>query len=167
MTRSTIHHFGFAVRDLDESIAFYEAAFGLEVVDRALYSGEALAQVVDVPGAVLEYAFLAGANTVLELIEYKQPRGRDFALNNNDVGNAHICFVVEDIEAMHAKLLAMGARFSAPPQQAPEDPPFCGLKYAYCRDLNGVTIELYQPGTGELSLPKLLAAGKRLAAGAV
>lgn len=158
--RSTIHHYGFSVRDLDESIAFYNAAFAFEVVDRCVFSGEELARTVDVPDAVLEYAFMASENVVLELIEYQQPKGRAFDLRNNDIGAPHLCVVVEDIDASHEKLLGLGARFNAPPQTAPDIPPFNGLKYTYCRDPNGITIELFQPGDGPLSLPALLGARK-------
>lgn len=156
--RSTVHHFGISVRNLDESIAFYSEGFGLEVVDRALFSGEELARVVDVPGAVLEYAFMAGENVILELIEYQNPRGRPFGLKNNDIGNPHICFVVDDIESLYERLLGMGVVFNAPPQSAPDIAPYNGLKYTYCRDRDGVTIELFQPGSGPLSLGALLAA---------
>ncbi|MDG2004157.1 MAG: VOC family protein [Novosphingobium sp.] len=162
--RSTIHHMGITVKDLDESIAFYSAAFGLEIVDRALFSGEELAYVVQVPGAELEYAFMAGQNAVLELIEYKAPKGKPYTLRNNDVGAAHCCFVVDDLEETYEKLLAMGVEFNAPPQTAPDIAPFNELKYTYFRDLNGITIELFQPSDGPLSLPQLLAAAR--AAGA-
>ncbi len=161
MTRSTVHHVGFAVADLDKSIAFYEAAFGLEVVDRCVFSGEELSEVVNVPNATLDYAFMAGDNVILELIEYKEPKGSPFDRRNNDVGTGHICFVVDDLDATYERLLKLGVVFNSPPRSAPLDPPFCGLKYTYCRDINNITIELYQPGTGDLSLPKLLAAGKR------
>ena len=162
--RSTIHHMGITVDNLEQSIAFYSAAFGLEVVDRAVFGGEDLASVVQVPGAELEYAFLAGRNVILELIEYRTPKGRPYGLANNDVGAAHCCFVVDDLEATYAKLLAMGVAFNAPPQTAPDVPPYDGLKYTYFRDLNGVTIELMQPGEGALSLPRLLIAARALEA---
>jgi catechol 2,3-dioxygenase-like lactoylglutathione lyase family enzyme len=156
--RSTVHHFGLTVADLDKSIAFYNAAFGLECVDRCVFSGAELSRVVDVPNATLEYAFMAGENVIIELIEYKQPKGQPFALRNNDIGNPHICMVVDDIDATYERLLSLGSKFNAPPQTAPMVPPFNGLKYTYCRDINGVTIELFQPGDGPLSLPRLLAA---------
>lgn len=158
--RSTIHHMGITVADLDKSIEFYSAAFGLEIVDRAIFSGEELSYVVQVPGAELEYAFMAGENAVLELIEYKAPRGKPYALRNNDVGAAHCCFVVDDLDETYERLLAMGVEFNAPPQTAPDVPPFNGLKYTYFHDLNGITIELFQPGDGPLSLPSLLAAAR-------
>jgi len=158
--RSTIHHMGITVRNLEESIEFYSAAFGLQVVDRAVFSGDELAYVVQVPGAELEYAFMAGKNAVLELIEYKNPEGKPYALQNNDVGAAHCCFVVDDLEEVYERLLGMGVTFNAPPQTAPDIAPFNGLKYTYFRDLNGITIELFQPGDGPLSLPQLLAAAR-------
>ena len=158
--RSTIHHMGITVRNLEESMAFYSEAFGLQVVDRAVFSGDELAFVVQVPGAELEYAFMAGENAILELIEYKTPEGKPYELRNNDVGAAHCCFIVDDLDETYERLLAMGVAFNAPPQTAPDIPPFNGLKYTYFRDLNGITIELFQPGEGPLSLPQLLAAAR-------
>jgi catechol 2,3-dioxygenase-like lactoylglutathione lyase family enzyme len=158
--RSTIHHMGITVRNLEESIAFYSEAFGLRQVDRAVFSGDDLAYVVQVPGAELEYAFMAGENAILELIEYKTPKGKPFELRNNDVGAAHCCFIVDDLDETYERLLGMGVTFNAPPQTAPDIAPFNGLKYTYFRDPNGVTIELFQPGKGPLSLPNLLAAAR-------
>lgn len=159
-----IHHVGFSVEDLDKSIAFYKAAFGFEVVDRCVFSGPELSEVVNVPNATLDYAFMASDNVVLELIEYREPKGRPYDRRNNDIGTGHLCIVIDDLDATYERLLKLGVHFNSPPRQAPMDPPFCGLKYTYCRDINGITIELYQPGTGDLSLPRLLAAGKRLIA---
>lgn len=159
-----IHHVGFSVENLDKSIEFYKAAFGFEVVDRCVFSGPELSEVVNVPNATLDYAFMASDNVVLELIEYREPRGRPYDRRNNDIGTGHLCIVIDDLDATYERLLKLGVHFNSPPRQAPMDPPFCGLKYTYCRDINGITIELYQPGTGDLSLPRLLAAGKRLIA---
>ena len=161
--RSTVHHFGLIVASLDESIAFYKAAFGLEEVMRDSFAGEDLARVLEVPGASLEYAFVAGENVLIEMIEHKESKGRPFSLRNNDVGSPHLCFVVDDIDAVYERLLGLGARFSAPPQTSPNVPPYSGLRYTYCRDINGVAIELLEPGDGPISLPQLLSV-RRLAA---
>lgn len=163
MIRSTLHHLGVVVADLERSIAFYGKAFGLVPVDRAVFSGPELSAVVGVPEATLEYAFMSGENVLVELIQYKSPPGRAFDRANNDTGTAHLCFVVDDIDAIYARLLDLGATASSTIQTAPDIEPFNGLRYAYCRDLDGITIELFQPGDGPLSLPRLLMAGRRLA----
>jgi catechol 2,3-dioxygenase-like lactoylglutathione lyase family enzyme len=154
--RSTVHHFGIIVADLDASIAFYKAAFGLEVVMRDTFAGEDLSRVIEVPDAVLEFAFVAGENVIIEMIEHKGSKGRPYTLRNNDVGAPHVCFVVDDIDEVYQRLLGLGAKFSAPPQIAPDIAPYNGLKYTYCRDINGVSIELLEPKDGPISLPQLL-----------
>lgn len=163
MIRSTLHHLGIVVADLDRSIEFYGQAFGLVPVDRAVFSGEELSAVVGVPNATLEYAFMSGENVLVELIEYKSPPGRPYDRANNDTGTGHLCFVVDDIDETYARLLELGATASSTVQTAPDIEPFNGLRYAYCRDPDGITIELFQPGDGPLSLPRLLMAGRRLA----
>lgn len=163
MIRSTLHHLGIVVSDLDRSIDFYGKAFGLVPVDRAVFSGPELSEVVGVPEATLEYAFMSGENVLVELIEYKSPPGRAYDRNNNDIGTGHLCFVVDAIDETYARLLELGATASSIVQAAPDIEPFNGLRYAYCRDLDGITIELFQPGEGPLSLPRLLMAGRRLA----
>lgn len=163
MIRSTLHHLGIVVSDLERSISFYREAFGLVPVDRAVFSGEELSEVVGVPNATLEYVFMSGDNVLVELIEYKSPRGRPFDRANNDTGTGHLCFVVDDIEAVYARVLGLGGTASSTVQTAPDIAPFNGLRYAYCRDPDGITIELFQPGDGPLSLPRLLMAGRRLA----
>src|SRR4029079_17701004 len=67
-----LHHVGITVRDLDASLRFYHALFGLQSPNEPSpwFDGEELSRGVGVPGAALrQVSLLAGVNT-LELLEY-------------------------------------------------------------------------------------------------
>lgn len=81
------------VRDLDRSIAFYREAFGLEVADR-----------FDFEGFTLVYLRNAEADVELELT---CNHDRQTAYDPGD-GYGHVAFVVDDLDAEHARFEAAG-----------------------------------------------------------
>ncbi len=143
---ATIHHTGITVSDLDRSSAFYREAFGCVEAFRHELSGPDFARAVGVPGASLRVVALAADNGLVELLQYVAPDGRPFDRANNDVGAAHVCFEVDDIDAAYDRLVALGASGVARPNPADEDGPGAGTRFAYLRDPDGITVELLQPG---------------------
>lgn len=142
----SLHHVGVPVRDLQRSLAWYRDLFDLEPDFVEETSGPDLDAAVQIPGARLSYAFLTLSNTVLELLQYHEPVGEDFALRNCDIGAVHVAFEVDDIQRAYDELSARGANFSAPPNLI-EDGPMTGHHFAYFRDPDGVQLELFQrPG---------------------
>ncbi|MBN1486821.1 MAG: methylmalonyl-CoA epimerase [Anaerolineae bacterium] len=126
-----IHHIAIAVKDLDESLAFYRDALGITVGERK----EVLAEGVEI-------AFLPMGETELELLRPLDPEnsiGR--FLEKRGEGIHHICVAVEDIEAAVAKLEAAGARMAAEIRSHPD-----GTRYAFVhpKSSHGVLMELYQ-----------------------
>lgn len=83
------------IRVLDEqrSVRFYEQAFGLEVADR-----------LDFESFTLVYLRNAEADFELELTVNKG-RAEPYELGD---GYGHIAFVVDDVDAEHARLTAAG-----------------------------------------------------------
>ena len=83
------------IRVLDEarSVRFYETAFGLRVAER-----------LDFETFTLVYLRNAEADFELELTVNKG-RTEPYALGD---GYGHICFVVDDVDAEHARLTAAG-----------------------------------------------------------
>ena len=83
------------IRVLDEarSVAFYDAAFGLKVAERLDFDSFTL-------------VYLANAETGFEL-ELTINKGRDepYELGN---GYGHLAVSVEDVDAEHARLTALG-----------------------------------------------------------
>jgi len=138
-----IHHLGLTVANLERSLEYYQRMFGLEPEFVAHGDGEELSRAVGVPGARLTFAFLRLGRGTVELLEYDNDRQTSYGLRNSDVGAPHLCFDVPDIDAAYAELVAKGADFySAPIWIA--DGPLAGCAFAYLRDPDGITLEIFQ-----------------------
>jgi catechol 2,3-dioxygenase-like lactoylglutathione lyase family enzyme len=142
-TLGDMHHVGITVRDLEVSLQWYEHTFGLTREFVAHGSGPALSAAVGVPNADLSFAFLRFGSCVLELLCYNNEREESFTRTNADVGSAHVCIDVPDLQMMHNDLVAKGVMFLAPPLLI-EDGPLEGCSFVYFKDPNGVTLELFQ-----------------------
>jgi lactoylglutathione lyase len=143
-------HFSFVVRDIERAVTWYRDVFGMQLVARQRQDNEYTRRFVGVPGAILEVAEFAipqAASTegvLLELIEYVQPRGESPPLRRQDVGSAHLSFIVDDIFAEHERLSRAGASFVTPPVRI-EAGVNLGGWICYLSDPDGITLELFQP----------------------
>jgi catechol 2,3-dioxygenase-like lactoylglutathione lyase family enzyme len=138
-----MHHVGITVRDLEESLAWYERMFDVQREFVAHGSGPDLSVAVGVPDAELSFAFLRFGSCVVELLCYDNPREDSYERSNADVGSAHVCIDVPDLAAAYAALVEKGVAFLAPPLHI-DDGPLEGCSFAYFRDPNGVTLELFE-----------------------
>ena len=94
------------IRVLDEarSVDFYARAFGLAIADRFAFDG-----------FTLIYLRNAEADFEVELT-VNHGRTEPYALGD---GYGHIAFAVDDLEAEHARLSALGVVFTMPPTRQP------------------------------------------------
>ncbi|TCC56237.1 hypothetical protein E0H73_34395 [Kribbella pittospori] len=138
-----MHHVGITVRDLEASLAWYERMFGLKPEFIAQGDGPELSAAVGVPDTKLRFAFLRFGSCVVELLHYDNEREDTFDRSNADVGSAHVCIDVPDIQQSYDDLRAKGAEFLAPPLHI-GDGPLEGCAFVYFKDPNGVTLELFQ-----------------------
>ncbi len=138
-----LHHVGITVRDLEASLQWYERIFGLTREFIAHGSGPALSAAVGVPDADLSFAFLRLGTCVIELLCYANEREDTFSRSNADVGSAHICIDVPDLQSTYGDLLANGVEFMAQPLLI-DDGPLKNCSFAYFKDPNGITLELFQ-----------------------
>lgn len=139
MRSKGIHHTGMIVSDLQRSIGFYEL-FGYQVTARIEEEGEEVERGTGVEGAHLDVAILERGPARLELIQYLTPEeGAPAHAANNAIGAAHICLEVDDIDEAIAELSAKGIEFQSEPIYHES-----GIRWAYCRDPDGVTAELLQ-----------------------
>jgi catechol 2,3-dioxygenase-like lactoylglutathione lyase family enzyme len=148
---SGIFHTGITVSDLDRSVAFYRDLLGLELVTQWESSQPYLRTVVGFPDAELRIALLrlpgrpAGpSGHHLELLEYRQPRGVRGDPATCNPGNAHVAFLVEDLEATYRELSIRGVRFKSAPVEITHGRNR-GAKAVYLWDPDDVTLELVQP----------------------
>jgi catechol 2,3-dioxygenase-like lactoylglutathione lyase family enzyme len=138
-----LHHVGITVRDMDESLQWYERIFGVTPEFIAHGSGDDTARAVGVPNCNLRFAFLRFGSCVVELLHYDNEREDTFDRSNADVGSAHVCIEVPDLQKAYDDLRAKGVEFFAPPLHI-DDGPLAGGSFVYFKDPNGVTLELSQ-----------------------
>ena len=135
-----IDHVGIACSDLERSIAFYEATFGLTVVSREENAGqgvkEAMLHVADAP---------AGTSYVqlLEPLGPDTPVGRFLARRGE--GIHHVGYGVTDITAALESIGASGVRLiDARPRHGSMG---ASIAFLHPADVGGVLTELVQaPG---------------------
>lgn len=138
-----LHHIGLTVKDLEQSLVFYENMLGTVrdfVVESA---GEELSIAIGVPDARLKFAFLSLGSVHLELLEYHNERCQEYKLRNSDVGAAHVCFEVRNLPEAMRKLVASGIKFYSSPFRI-EDGPLAGYSFVYFDDPDGITLELFE-----------------------
>lgn len=140
------HHTGFQVADLERSLRFYRDLIGLEVISRRTITEPYIGELVGYPGVELRSAFLRidGGSHLLELLEYRGIPRRAVDPQTANPGTAHICLVVEDLVALHGRLVAAGAPSMSPAPIAPTHGPNVGHLVVYMADPDGIRVELLE-----------------------
>ena len=128
----SINHVAIVVEDMDESLAFWHDALGIE-----------LREVRDVPAEKSQVAFLPLPGSEVELVKpTSDDSGIAKYLAKRGNGLHHLCLEVDDIEGMLAQLKAKGIRLiNEEPRKA-----WDGKRYAFVHpeSTSGVLVELYQ-----------------------
>lgn len=145
-----ILHHGITVRDIDEAIDWYTRALGLELVHRQRQENAYTPILVGIDGAILEVAQLAlpgGSGTSsshnIELIQYVTAGTQGSPALVNQVGAAHLAFLVADIDALYERALAAGAQFRNPPVDITAGAN-TGGRACYLHDPDGNTLEFLE-----------------------
>jgi methylmalonyl-CoA/ethylmalonyl-CoA epimerase len=131
--KATLDHVGIAVRDIDEALAFYRDALGLEVE-----------LTEEVPSQHVRAHFLRVGESALELLEATAPDSPIArSVGRRGPGLHHITLRVEDIRAVLARLKAKGVRLV-------DDTPRPGadgalVAFIHPSSAHGVLVELKQP----------------------
>jgi glyoxylase I family protein len=145
MKARLMHHTGFQVADLERSLHYYRDLLGLKVVNERHVEGEYIGRLVGYPGVSLRVAYLglSGSDHLLELLEYEGvPRTAIDAQTANS-GTAHICFEVDDLPTIYARLVEAGY----PPVGDPVRPTHgqnAGRLAVYAIDPDGIRVELIE-----------------------
>lgn len=127
-----IDHVGLNVADLDAQVEWYTKVFGFTT-----------ARAFEVAPIGLRGIFLVGEDGfAIELLE-KQGSSRNFKASNVaegalNQGFGHLCYRVDDVAAMNARLIEHGAVQIMPVQESPEP----GVTMAYVADPEGNLIEI-------------------------
>ena len=130
-TVKKINHVAIVVRDIEESLKFWEEQLGLK-----------LDHIEVVPTQHSRVAFIPVGDSEVELV---QPTSSDSGLaaylEKRGEGMHHICFEVDDIDAKLAELKEKGVRLI---NETAEVLPGRKMAFIHPKAGNGVLIELYQ-----------------------
>lgn len=136
-------HMTIVVSDVAEAKRFF-GLLGFKEVTTVVISGETFAKYMGVPGIEAEHVTLVAEGveprTEVQLLRYLKPDAKpDHLIRDlSKIGFNHICFAVEDLEAVLAKMVANG--YSA----RNEVMDFHRRKLVFLAGPEGVTIELSQ-----------------------
>ena len=134
---TTIDHVGIAVPDLDEAIAFYAQAFGVQSVHEETNEEQGVRE-----------AMLAVGNgeTRIQLLAPLSPESTIAKfIDRNGPGVQQVAYTVEDIEAVSAELRTKGLRLLYDqPRRGTAD---SRVNFVHPKDAGGVLVELVQPAT--------------------
>ena len=138
-------HTGITVSNLERSLAFWRDVLGFEFSHTAHQQGEFAEEITGVEGAELKLAVLkTPGGHKIELLEYLAPADRKHAnFRPCDVGSVHVALLVEDLDAVLAKIAAAGWQATGKPQTLTKGPN-AGKRAVYVRDPDGTTIEFMQ-----------------------
>ena len=142
----TFSHFGICVSDLDRSLRFYCDALGFEKAESHEIGSE-FARLMDLPDVAVTSQFIRRGTTAIELLAFRQPApfGDKERRPVNQLGLTHLSFRVSDVEAVAAKVTALGgSRVEA--SRTTIDFGGQPLEFVYCTDPDGVRIELMDLG---------------------
>lgn len=147
-----VHHTGLTVSNLERSVKFYCDLLGCTVAMQQEKTGGYLAAIVGYPDASVKMAHLnaPSGELVIELFQYDSPEVKPADLEPARIGNAHLCFLLPDLDATYARLQGTGIDFFSPPVDI-DTGANAGGKGLYLRDPDGITIELFEPAPTTLA----------------
>ncbi len=105
---SAVNHVGITVKDLSQSIRFYEALTGVESIHLDRLAGDRLAKLLQMDGYDVRYATLYLDNLNIDLLEYKKPAPKAASYEATQISAMHLCFEVKDFGSAVARLKKIG-----------------------------------------------------------
>ncbi len=142
-------HGGITVSDMDRSLAFYQDGLGLEQAFDRILDGPYLKVVLDLQFEHIRavYLHIPGGGYV-ELLEYVGVERLPAASRPCDHGAGHLCLYVDDVEAMHRRLVDLGFHARSGAVVDITAGPNQGARSCYMADPDGYAVELFQKRPG-------------------
>ena len=126
-----INHVAIVVKDIDESLKFWESALGLK-----------LHHVEDVPSQASKVAFIPVGDSEIELVQpTTEDSGMAAYLEKRGEGLHHLCIEVDDIEGKMQELKDAGVRLV---NETPQVLPGRKMAFIHPKSASGVLVELYE-----------------------
>ena len=147
---NVLNHFGIGVSNLERSIEFYKALTGESPIDSGTWESVGLGKATGADqNAKIHWATVRLANVNIDLIQVLKPEDPAAEYKMNQPGAIHVCFEVEDLEAIFNRMERAGIEFLGPWHRinSKEDGAEKGMGtvVAYFNGPDGELLELIQP----------------------
>jgi catechol 2,3-dioxygenase-like lactoylglutathione lyase family enzyme len=144
-----VEHTGITVTSLHDALEFWVGVLGFKHLHTTRFPNDPFIEnVVGVSGAALTLAMVEGPGHAIELLEYSAPDNRKILKPRScDVGSVHVAFLVDNLDALVDRVKQSGWHPVGTPQTVAEGDR-AGLRLAYVRGPDGVTLEFLQPSVG-------------------
>ncbi|QIY90863.1 VOC family protein [Chryseobacterium gallinarum] len=142
------NHVGITVKNLEKSIAFYEALTGTKVSNIDVIGGERMAKTQGLTDTKIKFANLRLDNLNLDILEYVIPESEQAAYSNNQISAMHLCFEVDNIDEAMQRLKEIGVEPDGEPivfEEADGLKSGYGTAVAYFQDPDGTNLEIIAP----------------------
>jgi len=147
-----VHHISVSVPDLDKAREFYFDILGAveEVEPLSWADNPFIDRIVGLEGSAARQFFCRLGNVQIEVFEYSAPRQAPLAPGRgvNEYGYTHFAIQVEDLEAVHERIVAAGLPVHATPDMSSITVDADGTKHGYsgtyCRDFFGNVFEILE-----------------------
>jgi catechol 2,3-dioxygenase-like lactoylglutathione lyase family enzyme len=147
-----VHHIGISVPDIAKAREFYIGLLGgvEEVAPMEWADNPFIDEIVGLDKSAAQQFMCRLGNTHVEIFEYSQPRSAPQETNKgvHNFGYTHFALQVDDILAVHARLIDAGIRVHAPPSMEgitiADDGSKRGYASTYCRDWFGNVFEIME-----------------------
>lgn len=140
-----VSHIGISTGDLERSLRFYRDPLGFAEIQRIdlepTKQREEYTGLKDSYGAAV---FLKAGSSMIEIIEYKHPKGAQVAHAERPISDHfinHICFEVSNLRREYTRLKAAGVEFQSSPQEFNYGGSAIGV---YGRDPDGNAFEMFE-----------------------
>lgn len=145
---SRANHVGIVVSDLDKAIRFYEALTGTKIANQDVVGGSRMAAVQGLDKVLIQYANVHLDNLNIDLLQYDEPTPEKAKYATNDIGAMHLCFEVDDMDAVFNRMKKAGIEFQGEPMTFEAGDKLkngIGTQVAYFDDPDGTHLEIIAP----------------------
>jgi catechol 2,3-dioxygenase-like lactoylglutathione lyase family enzyme len=150
------HHVNYVVSDLDRSIPYYRDTLDLKLIQDAMRENlPSYDRLMAEEGVRLRVALFQLPNSplLLELFQFFHPETIRQQVGYHGLGSSHLAYEVQDLAALHRRLLEGGHRVISPPTDIVRDEKLLGSGM-YALDPDGIVLEMFEPNeTGRREVP--------------
>jgi len=137
-----LHHVALSTPDLDRCIDFYCRVFGAELAVPEANWGVGTQHAdrsLEVSDSAARFAHIKVGKAFIEIFEFTNPPPEKLARRSVDIGIAHLCFEVDNVNEEYRRLKDCGMEFHSEPVDFGD-----GSRYVYGKECDGNIIELLE-----------------------